>query len=128
MFAFFHGILGEQDAADASSELWEAVLKATADIVPGNTVQTINMSVKPYDGEWTVGEEKRFWIGSSEGAWLAFRTSGPVVVQRVAPDWRDDAPRSVLVQRPRASRAHHGQALARAAGPPGRAPSQRSIR
>ncbi|MGK4005677.1 serine/threonine-protein kinase [Sorangium sp. So ce1036] len=62
------------------------IVKATADIVPGNTVQTINMSVKPYDGEWTVGEEKRFWIGSSEGAWLAFRTSGPVVVQRVAPD------------------------------------------
>ncbi|MGK4005676.1 sigma-70 family RNA polymerase sigma factor [Sorangium sp. So ce1036] len=30
MFAFFHGILGEQDAADASSELWEAVLAGVA--------------------------------------------------------------------------------------------------
>ena len=60
------------------------VVKASAEVVGGNKVQTISLSIKPYDGEWSVGEEKKFWIGMNENGWSAFRTSGPVVIKRVA--------------------------------------------
>ncbi len=59
------------------------VRKLTAEVVVGNKVQTLNLPIKPYDGEWRVGEEKRFWVAIEENGWLAYRASGPVTIKHV---------------------------------------------
>lgn len=59
------------------------VRKVSGDVVVGNKVQTLELPVRPYDGAWTIGEEKQFWVGFAENGWLSYRASGPVVMRHV---------------------------------------------
>jgi hypothetical protein len=58
------------------------VVKQTSDVVPGNVIQTINLNVDPYEGEWSAHEEKTFWIGVQENGWTSFRASATVTIVR----------------------------------------------
>lgn len=59
------------------------VPKIAGDVVLGNKIQTLELPVRPYDGAWSIGEEKQFWVGFEENGWLAYRASGPVVMQHI---------------------------------------------
>ncbi|WP_187345671.1 serine/threonine protein kinase [Sorangium cellulosum] len=59
------------------------IAKGAAEVVVGDNTQTIDLRVEPYDGKWSVGEEKRFWIGLSGEGWLSHRTTGPIFIKRV---------------------------------------------
>jgi serine/threonine protein kinase len=59
------------------------VRKVSGDVVVGNKVQILELPVRPYDGAWTIGEEKQFWVGLAENGWLSYRASGPVVMRHV---------------------------------------------
>ncbi|MGK3968356.1 protein kinase [Sorangium sp. So ce118] len=56
--------------------------KATVDVVVGESQQIIDLDVSRYDGRWSAGEEKTFWVGFGEQGFRAYRASGPVFVRR----------------------------------------------
>lgn len=58
------------------------VTKTTAEIDVGNTMQVLDLNVRQYDGKWSVGEEKTFWIGASEHGLNSYRASNLIVIRR----------------------------------------------
>ncbi|EYF00122.1 protein kinase domain-containing protein [Chondromyces apiculatus] len=56
--------------------------KMLVDVAVGNSVQVIDLDVSQYDGKWSPGEEKTFWVGLSERGFAAYRASGPIFIQR----------------------------------------------
>lgn len=58
------------------------VAKATAPVVVGQSVQTIELSLVDYQGSWSTGESKRFWIGKSEGPHRSWRSTGAVDITK----------------------------------------------
>lgn len=50
----------------------------------GQTIQTIDLPIAPYDGAWAEGEIKEFWVGKTESGFEAGRASGTVQVKRNA--------------------------------------------
>ncbi len=59
------------------------VSKATKSLVVGQVDQTIDLTLNPYNGGWTLGEIKKFWVGKDEGGYNAFRATGLVSVKRI---------------------------------------------
>ncbi|AKT41259.1 hypothetical protein [Chondromyces crocatus] len=60
------------------------VIKNAISIVEGRTLQIIDLDVNSYDGAWSVGEKKTFWIGQSNHGWDAYRGSNLVQIERIA--------------------------------------------
>ncbi|MFV8754885.1 hypothetical protein ACNOYE_30425 [Nannocystaceae bacterium ST9] len=58
------------------------VVKKTANVVVGQTIQTIDLVVDPYDAAWAMDETKQFWVGKSESGFAATRSTGTISIKR----------------------------------------------
>lgn len=58
------------------------IVKAVVPVNVGVVTQTIDLTVNPYDAQWSNDETKYFWVGKSESGFESARASGQIGVTR----------------------------------------------